>query len=85
MAKVRLRGDRIIWFIVAIFAMISIIAVFSVGSFLAKSNPDMMSKTSIYIEQLGSVALGFAALFVCYAFNYKFYRKAAPYIFGITW
>jgi len=84
MAKVRLRGDRIIWFIVAIFAMISIIAVFSVGSFLAKSNPDMMSKTSIYIEQLGSVALGFAALFVCYAFNYKFYRKAAPFIFGIT-
>ena len=84
MAKVRLRGDRVIWFIVAIFAMISIVAVFSVGSFLTKNNPDVMSKTSIYIEQLGSVALGFAALFLCYAFNYKFYRKVAPYFFGIT-
>ncbi|MBO4557596.1 MAG: FtsW/RodA/SpoVE family cell cycle protein [Bacteroidales bacterium] len=84
MAKVRLRGDRVIWFIVAMFAMISILAVFSVGSFLTKNNPDMMSKTSIYVEQFGSVALGFAALFLCYAFPYKLYRKLAPYIFGIT-
>lgn len=73
-----------IWFIVAIFAMISIIAVFSVGSFLTKNNPEIMSKTSIYLEQFGSVALGFAALFLCYAFNYNFYRKIAPYVFGIS-
>lgn len=84
MAKIRLRGDRVIWFIVAIFAMISIIAVFSVGSFLTKNNPEIMSKTSIYLEQFGSVALGFAALFLCYAFNYNFYRKIAPYVFGIS-
>ena len=73
-----------IWFIVAIFAMISIIAVFSVGSFLAKNDPEIMSKTSIYVEQFGSVALGFAALFLCYAFNYNFYRKIAPYLFGLS-
>ena len=73
-----------IWFIVAMFAMISIIAVFSVGSFLAKNDPEIISKTSIYIEQFGSVALGFAALFLCYAFNYNFYRKVAPYVFGIS-
>lgn len=73
-----------IWFIVAIFAMISIIAVFSVGSFLTKNNPDIMSKTDIWLEQFGSVALGFAALFLCYAFNYNFYRKIAPYVFGIS-
>ena len=84
MARVRLRGDRVIWFIVAIFAMISIIAVFSVGSFLARNDPDIMSKTSVYLEQLGSVALGFAALFVCYAFNYNVYRKLAPYIFALS-
>ena len=73
-----------IWFIVAMFAMISIIAVFSVGSFLTKNNPEIISKTSIYIEQFGSVALGFAALFLCYAFNYNFYRKIAPYVFGVS-
>ena len=73
-----------IWFIVAMFAMISIIAVFSVGSFLAKNDPEIISKTSIYVEQFGSVALGFAALFLCYAFNYNFYRKVAPYVFGIS-
>ncbi|MBQ6082629.1 MAG: FtsW/RodA/SpoVE family cell cycle protein [Bacteroidales bacterium] len=84
MAKIRLRGDRVIWFIVAIFAMISIIAVFSVGSFLTKNNPEIMSKTDIWLEQFGSVALGFAALFLCYAFNYNFYRKIAPYVFGIS-
>ena len=49
MARIRLRGDRVIWFIVAIFAMISIIAVFSVGSFLTRRDPDIMSKTSIYV------------------------------------
>ena len=84
MAKVRLRGDRVIWFIVAVFAMISIIAVFSVGSFLTKNNPDIMSKTSIYMEQFGSVALGFAALFLCYAVNYKFYKRISPYIFVVA-
>lgn len=67
----------------AIFAMISIVAVFSVGSFLNKS-PDIMPKTSVYIKQLGSVALGFAALFVCYAIPYKWYRFLAPYLFGIS-
>ncbi len=84
MAKVRLRGDRVIWFIVAVFAMISIIAVFSVGSFLTKNNPDIMSKTSIYVEQFGSVALGFAALFLCYAINYKFYKRISPFIFIVA-
>lgn len=84
MARLRLRGDRVIWFIVAIFAMISIVAVFSVGSFLAKNNPDIMSKSSIYLEQFGSVALGFAALFLCYAINYRFYRTVAPYVFGLS-
>ena len=73
-----------IWFIVAVFAMISIIAVFSVGSFLVKNSPDIISKTSIYMEQFGSVALGFAALFVCYAVNYKFYKKISPYVFIIS-
>lgn len=81
MARVRLRGDRVIWFIVAVFAMISIIAVFSVGSFLVKNSPDIISKTSIYMEQFGSVALGFAALFLCYAVNYKFYKIISPYVF----
>lgn len=83
MAKVRLRGDRVIWFIVAIFAMMSILAVFSAGSFLDKTS-DMMGRTKVYMEQLGSVAMGFAALFVCYAIPYKAYRKISPVFFGIT-
>ncbi|MBQ1168335.1 MAG: FtsW/RodA/SpoVE family cell cycle protein, partial [Bacteroidales bacterium] len=45
---------------------------------------EIMSKTDIWLEQFGSVALGFAALFLCYAFNYNFYRKIAPYVFGIS-
>ena len=83
MAKVRLRGDRVIWFIVAIFAMISVLAVFSAGSFLDKTS-DMMGKTKVYMEQFGSVALGFAALFLCYAVPTKYYRMFSPAIFGAT-
>ncbi len=82
--KLRLRGDRVIWFIVAMFAMISVIAVYSAGSFLSRNNPDIMDRTSIYVNQLGSVALGLAALFICYAINYTTYRKFSPYVFGIT-
>ncbi len=43
-----------------------------------------MARTDTYMNQLGSVVLGLAALFVCYAINYKFYRKISPYVFGAT-
>ncbi len=82
--KLRLRGDRVIWFIVAIFAMLSILAVYNSGSFLSRRDPGIMARTGTYMNQLGSVALGLAALFVCYAINYKFYRKISPYVFGAT-
>ena len=82
--KLRLRGDRVIWFIVAIFAMLSILAVYNSGSFLSRRDPGIMARTGTYVNQLGSVALGLAALFVCYAINYKVYRKVSPYVFGAT-
>jgi len=43
-----------------------------------------MGKTKVYMEQLGSVAIGFAALFFCYAVPYDWYRKISPVFFGIT-
>ena len=55
----KLKGDRVIWIIVVLFAMISIVAVFSSSSFLASSRG--ISKVAIFLEQTKSVLLGFVA------------------------
>ena len=60
----KLRGDRVVWIIVVLFAMLSIAAVFSSSSFLASSRG--ISKIDIFFEQTKSVLLGFLALLVCY-------------------
>lgn len=78
----KLKGDRLIWIIVVLFAMISIVAVFSSSSFLATSRG--VSKLSIFIEQTKSVLLGFAALLICYIIPLRFYRTFSFVIYGAS-
>lgn len=78
----KLKGDRLIWIIVVLFAMISIVAVFSSSSFLATSRG--VSKVSIFIEQTKSVLLGFAALLICYIIPLRFYRTFSFVIYGAS-
>ena len=66
-------GDIGIWIIVAIFAMISVVAVFSSSSFLARGAD--VTRVNFLIEQLQSVALGFISLFVLYLIPMKVYRS----------
>ena len=68
----KLKGDRVIWIIVVLFAMFSIAAVFSSSSFLASSRG--ISKVAIFAEQTKSVLMGFLALFICYLIPLRFYR-----------
>lgn len=78
--RLKLKGDRGIWFLVIIFAMISILAVFSSSSYLANSKG--VEKTVIFLDQAKSVLFGFLALFVCYVIPVKVYRKLSFIIFG---
>lgn len=78
----KLKGDKVIWIIVVIFAMISIAAVFSSSSFLASSRG--ISKVAIFMEQTKSVLLGFVALLVCYLIPLRFYRTFSFIIFGLS-
>lgn len=79
-----IKGDKIIWFIVIMLWMISLIAVFSSGSFLARGGSTGIEKTNVLFEQLQSIAMGCAALLLCYFINIGVYRKLAPIAFGIS-
>ena len=78
----KLKGDRVIWIIVVLFAMISIAAVFSSSSFLASSRG--ISKVAIFMEQTKSVLLGFLALMICYLIPLRFYRAFSFVIYGAS-
>ena len=79
-----IKGDKIIWFIVIMLWMISLIAVFSSGSFLARGGSTGIEKTNVLFEQLQSIAMGCAALLICYFINIGVWRKLAPIAFGIS-
>ena len=78
----KLKGDRLIWIIVVLFAMISIVAVFSSSSFLASSRG--ISKVAIFLEQTKSVLMGFMALFICYLIPLRVYRTLSFVIYGAS-
>ena len=78
----KLKGDKVIWIIVVLFAMISIAAVFSSSSFLASSRN--ISKVAIFMEQTKSVLMGFLALMICYLIPLRFYRTFSFIIFGLS-
>ena len=78
----KLKGDKVIWIIVVLFAMISIVAVFSSSSFLASSRH--ISKIAIFIEQTKSVLMGFLALLLCYLIPLRFYRTFSFAVYGLS-
>lgn len=78
----KLKGDKVIWIIVVLFAMISVLAVFSSSSYLASSKD--VPKTAIFLEQIKSVSLGFMALFFCYLIPLRFYRAFSFILFGLS-
>lgn len=79
---IRLKGDKGIWIIVILFALISILSVFSASSFLASEGG--VAKTKIFLEQSRSVCFGFLVLYVCYLIPLRWYRSLAFIVFGIS-
>ncbi|MBQ0024128.1 MAG: FtsW/RodA/SpoVE family cell cycle protein [Bacteroidales bacterium] len=76
----KLRGDKVIWIIVVLLAMVSVLAVFSSSTYLA--NTRHVHKTVIFLEQTRSVLFGFLALAICYIIPLSIYRNLSFVAYG---
>lgn len=72
-----LKGDKTIWFLVAVLGLFSVLAVYSaVGSMAYKVRG---GNTEYYlIQQTLFICVGFAFMYLAYKFNYMVYAKLAP-------
>jgi cell division protein FtsW len=78
-----LKGDRVIWAIVAILALFSILAVYSSTSTLAFKNDG--GNTEIYlVKQVAMLCIGLFITYLCFLIHYKKYNIAAPYMLAIA-
>lgn len=77
-----LHGDKVIWLIIFILALVSIIAVYSSSSALAYR--EGKSTFSFLIKQMIFVVSGFAILYICYRIPFGWYRKLSSIIFFIS-
>ncbi len=82
MRKLRVKGDKAIWGLVILLAMISILAVFSASTY--RANVNHMEKTALFLQQIRLVLGGFLCLLICYVIPLKWYRGLAFLFFGST-
>jgi cell division protein FtsW len=77
------KGDRVIWALVVLLALISLLAVYSATGSLAYKN--FKGNTEIYlIKQVGFIAVGIMAIYFAHRINYTFYSKAAQILFLLS-
>ena len=78
-----LRGDRVIWMIVAILAMFSILAVYSSTGTIAYRQKG--GNTEFYLlKQFFIIATGLGLTYLCYLLHYMKYSRAAPVLMVIA-
>lgn len=78
-----LRGDRVIWMIVALLAMFSILAVYSSTGTIAYRHRG--GNTEFYLlKQFIIIASGLGLTYLCYMMHYMKYSKAAPALLVIA-
>jgi len=78
-----LRGDKVIWFIVAVLGVFSILAVYSASGSMAFKYHD--GNTSYYlVRQIIFIAAGIGVMYVCYLLHYMQYARLAPILLIIA-
>lgn len=78
----KLKGDRGIWVIIILLALISIASVYSSSSSLAFKNGT--STFSYLLKQMGFVIIGLGVLIGCYIIPLGWYRKASYLLLAIS-
>ncbi|MFT5989869.1 MAG: cell division protein FtsW, partial [Neolewinella sp.] len=72
-----LRGDRVIWAIVVLLAIISMVSVFSSAATLAYS--ERSGEVSYYLIKHGAIlAFGLVVIYVCHLLAYTKFSRWAP-------
>ncbi len=80
-ASAELKGDRVIWAIVAILALFSILAVYSSSSMVAFQKRS--GNTEFYLlKQVFILAIGLTFTYIAHLVHYKRYSMWAPYMFA---
>lgn len=78
-----IRGDKVIWLIVAILGVFGILAVYSAVGSLAYRNRG--GDTEFYLlQQIVFISLGLGVTYVCYLLHYMQYSKIAPLLMLIV-
>ncbi|KAB1068962.1 cell division protein FtsW [Tamlana haliotis] len=78
-----IKGDRLIWAIVALLAILSFLPVYSAASNLAYRG--VGSNTfSYFIKHFVHLALGFAAIYMIHKVPYKYFQKASLFMLPIV-
>lgn len=78
-----LRGDKVIWIIVAILGIFGVLAVYSAIGSLAYRN--RAGDTEYYLfQQIIFLSVGLGVTYVCYLLHYMQYSKIAPIFMLIT-
>jgi cell division protein FtsW len=78
-----LKGDRVIWFIVALLGIFSVLAVYSAAGSMAYKVRG--GNTEYYlIQQIIFISLGLILTYICYQLHYMQYSKFAPILLLIT-
>ncbi len=81
--KSSLRGDRVIWAIVGILAIISLLVIYSSTGTLAYRQRG--GNTSFYlVKQLIVLGFGFLLTYICYLLHYTKYSRLAPVLLAIS-
>jgi cell division protein FtsW len=80
-ASAELKGDKVIWAIVALLALFSILAVYSSSSLVAFQKRS--GNTEFYLlKQVLILALGLTLTYVAHLIHYKRYSMWAPFMFA---
>ncbi len=78
-----LQGDKAIWAIALLLALVSAVVVYSAGgSFFAMSRGE--SPEGLLAKHLGMLAMGFVIMFLAYLLPYARYRKLAPVLLTLA-
>lgn len=74
--SLRLGGDRALWTIVIILAIVSLLVVYSsTGASVYNASGADGSHFKIFVRQLGIVLMGLAVVFAVHKINYQFYGR----------
>lgn len=77
------KGDKVIWALVVLLALVSLLAVYSATGSLAYKN--YRGNTEIYLfKQIAFIIAGILVIYFAHLVNYTFYSRAASIIFLLS-